>query len=40
MFEQATLRQSDRLAHDTDITRDELTMLHASDIELPQDAFA
>jgi SpoVK/Ycf46/Vps4 family AAA+-type ATPase len=35
MFERATVRLSDRLAQDIDITREELTTLHAEDIELP-----
>jgi Holliday junction resolvasome RuvABC ATP-dependent DNA helicase subunit len=35
MFERATVRLSDRLAQDFDITREELTILHAEDIELP-----
>ena len=35
MFERATVRLSDRLADDPDITREELTTLHAEDIELP-----
>jgi len=35
MFERATVRLSDRLAQDADITRDELTTLYADDIELP-----
>ena len=34
MFERATVRLSDRLAQDPDITREELTTLHAEDIEL------
>ena len=34
MFERATVRLSDRLAQDPDITREELTTLHADDIEL------
>jgi SpoVK/Ycf46/Vps4 family AAA+-type ATPase len=38
MFERATVRLSDRLAQDTDITRDEITTLHAEDIELPSSA--
>jgi Holliday junction resolvasome RuvABC ATP-dependent DNA helicase subunit len=38
MFEQATVRLSDRLAQDTNITRDDLTMLHAEEIELPRDS--
>ncbi len=35
MFERATVRLSNRLADDPDITREELTTLHAGDIELP-----
>jgi stage V sporulation protein K len=35
MFERATVRLSDRLAQDTEITRDELTTLYAEDIECP-----
>lgn len=34
MFERATVRLSDRLAQDQDITREELTTLHAEDIDL------
>ncbi len=34
MFERATVRLSDRLAHDPDITREELTTLHAQDVHL------
>ena len=34
MFERATIRLSDRLAQDANITREELTTLHAEDIEL------
>jgi SpoVK/Ycf46/Vps4 family AAA+-type ATPase len=37
MFERATVRLSDRLAQDIDITREELTTLHAEDIELPRE---
>ena len=37
MFERATARLSDRLAQDVDITREELTTLHAEDIELPRE---
>ena len=37
MFERATVRLSDRLAQDADITRAELTTLHAEDIELPRE---
>jgi SpoVK/Ycf46/Vps4 family AAA+-type ATPase len=37
MFERATVRLSDRLAQDADITREELTTLHAEDIELPRE---
>jgi Holliday junction resolvasome RuvABC ATP-dependent DNA helicase subunit len=37
MFERATVRLSDRLAQDPDITREELTTLHAEDIELPRE---
>src|SRR6266542_43457 len=37
MFERATIRLSDRLAQDPDITREELTTLHAEDIELPRE---
>ena len=33
MFERATVRLSDRLAQDANITREELTTLHAEDIE-------
>jgi Holliday junction resolvasome RuvABC ATP-dependent DNA helicase subunit len=36
MFERATIRLSDRLAQDANITREELTTLHAEDIELPR----
>ena len=35
MFERATVRLSDRLADDPDITLEEMTTLHAEDIELP-----
>ena len=38
MFERATVRLSDRLAQDADITREELTTLHAEDIELPRES--
>jgi len=38
MFERATVRLSDRLAQDADITREELTTLHADDIELPRES--
>jgi DNA double-strand break repair helicase HerA and related ATPase len=38
MFERATVRLSDRLAEDPDITRDEVTTLHAEDIALPSSA--
>jgi SpoVK/Ycf46/Vps4 family AAA+-type ATPase len=38
MFERATVRLSDRLAQDPDITREELTTLHADDIELPRES--
>ena len=37
MFERATVRLSDRLALDFDITRQELTTIHAEDIELPRE---
>ena len=37
MFERATVLLSDRLAQDPDITREELTTLHAEDIELPRE---
>jgi hypothetical protein len=37
MFERATVRLSDRLAQDSDITRTELTTLHAEAIELPRE---
>jgi SpoVK/Ycf46/Vps4 family AAA+-type ATPase len=37
MFERATVRLSDRLAQDANITREELTTLHAEDIELSRD---
>jgi SpoVK/Ycf46/Vps4 family AAA+-type ATPase len=37
MFERATVRLSDRLAQDPDITREELTTLRAEDIELPRE---
>jgi Holliday junction resolvasome RuvABC ATP-dependent DNA helicase subunit len=37
MFERATVRLSDRLAQDVDITREELTTLHGEDIVLPQE---
>ena len=33
MFERACSRLADRLEHDPDITRDELTVIHADDIE-------
>jgi SpoVK/Ycf46/Vps4 family AAA+-type ATPase len=37
MFERATVRLSDRLDDDLDITRQELTTLHKEDIELPRE---
>ena len=37
MFERATVRLSDRLAQDPNITREELTTLHAEDIELSRE---
>jgi hypothetical protein len=37
MFERATVRLSDRLAQDFDITREELTTIYADDIELPRE---
>jgi len=37
MFERATVPLSDRLALDFDITRQELTTIHAEDIELPRE---
>ena len=37
MFERATVRLSDRLAQDVNITREELTTLHAEDMELPRE---
>ena len=37
MFERATVRLSDRLAQDVDITREELTTLHGEDIVLLQE---
>ena len=37
MFERATVRLSDRLAQDPDITREELTTVRAEDIELPRE---
>jgi hypothetical protein len=37
MFERATVRLSDRLAQDANITRDELTNLYPEDIELPRE---
>jgi hypothetical protein len=37
MFERATVRLSDRLAQDANITREELTTLHAEDIELSRE---
>ena len=39
MFERATVRLSDRLAQDPDITREEMTTLLAADIDLPQEAL-
>jgi Holliday junction resolvasome RuvABC ATP-dependent DNA helicase subunit len=39
MFERATVRLSDRLAQDANITREELTTLHAEDIELPREDY-
>jgi SpoVK/Ycf46/Vps4 family AAA+-type ATPase len=37
MFERATVRLSDRLADNPDITRQELTTLHSEDIELARE---
>ena len=37
MFERATIRLSDRLAQDANITREELTTLHAEDMELSRE---
>ncbi len=37
MFERTTVRLSDRLAQDINITREELTTLHAEDIEFPRE---
>ena len=37
MFEQATVRLSDRCCHHEPVTREELTTLHAADIELPRE---
>jgi Holliday junction resolvasome RuvABC ATP-dependent DNA helicase subunit len=39
MFERATVRLSDRLAEDPDITREEMTTLVGADIDLPQEAL-
>lgn len=35
MFERACVRLADRLEHDPDISRDELTMIHKEDLQLP-----
>ena len=37
MFERATVRLSNRLADDPDMTREELTTLHAEDIEVSRE---